>query len=329
VYLSNLEKISFKQAWNALFSGNCADWFLVDEAVLVDWPTGNVTYSVYDGDEVTEKPESRLDLLISAVIENLTKSEKPDGLLNIESHVVLAHEVVSGTPVAGQTAHVQEETVFVYFLNMRFRVGNGEPEELDSRFSQVVITFCVDENGYYTVKEILRPEDSGAYAVGDFVYTTEDASKLEETYGWQLRQNCQRTAAEYLDRLSVQSSVMPGENTHIGQYVEYALVISSILYDLDGDGQNEQCSLTYGPTSGLFSFVFHASSADAAIPDLKYSATYVLSGHYDLSFDLTADGALRIKGEDPAGTGETVYFDVAVKDGKIVLQCEEEGIFLQ
>jgi hypothetical protein len=44
---------------------------------------------------------------------------------------------------------------------------------------------------------------------------------------------------------------------------------------------------------------------------------------------LTADGALRIKGEDPAGTGETVYFDVAVKDGKIVLRCEEEGIFLQ
>jgi hypothetical protein len=165
--------------------------------------------------------------------------------------------------------------------------------------------------------------------VGDFVYTSEDAAKLEETYGWQLRQNCQRTAAEYLDRLSAQSSVMPGENTHIGQYAEYALVISSILYDLDGDGQNEQCSLTYGPTSGLFSFVFRASPADATIPDPKYSATYVLSGHYDLSFDLTADGALRIKGEDPAGTGETVYFDVAVKDGKIVLQCEEEGIFLQ
>jgi hypothetical protein len=179
------------------------------------------------------------------------------------------------------------------------------------------------------VKEILRPEDSGAYAVGDFVYTTEDAAKLEETYGWQLRQNCQRTAAEYLDRLSAQSSAIPGENTHIGQYAEYALVISSIIYDLDGDGQNERCSLTYGPTSGPFSFVFHASPVDAANPDPKYSATYVLRGHYDLSFDLTADGGLRIKGEDPSDTNEVVYFDIAVKDGELVLQCEDEEIFFE
>ncbi len=332
VYLSNLENITFKQAWNALFSGNCADWFLVDEAVLVDWPTGNVTYAGYDRDDLTEKPESRLDLMISAVIGNLRKNEVPDGLLSTESHIVLAHEVVSGTPVEGQTEHVQEETVFVYFLNMRFRVGDGELEEFDSKFSQLVITFCVDENGYYNVKEILQPADSEAYdqvIVGDFIYTSDDAAELEEKYGWQLRQNCQRTVEEYLDNLSVHSSTMPGQNTHLGQYADYAFVISSILYDLDGDGENERCSLTYGPTSGLFSFVFNAASVDAANPDPKYSATYVLSGHYDLSFDLTADGVLRIKGEDPSDTGEAVYFDVAVKDGELVLQCEEEGVFLE
>jgi hypothetical protein len=212
---------------------------------------------------------------------------------------------------------------------MQFRVVDGEPEEYSSSFSQAVITFCVDENGYYTVKEILQPKDSGTYIVGDFVYTAEDAAALEEKYGWKLRQNCQRTAAEYLDRLSAQSSAIPGENTHIGQYAEYALVISSILYDLDGDGQNERCSLTYGPTSGLFSFVFHASPVDAANPEPKYSATYVLRGHYDLSFDLTADGGLRIKGEDPSDTNEVVYFDIAVKDGELVLQCEDEENFFE
>jgi hypothetical protein len=68
---------------------------------------------------------------------------------------------------------------------------------------------------------------------------------------------------------------------------------------------------------------------DAANSDPKYSATYVLRGHYDLSFDLTADGGLRIKGEDPSDTNEVVYFDIAVKDGELVLQCEDEEIFFE
>ena len=38
VYLSNLEHISFEQAYKAAgFSDNCADWFLVEDAILVEW----------------------------------------------------------------------------------------------------------------------------------------------------------------------------------------------------------------------------------------------------------------------------------------------------
>lgn len=38
VYLSNLEEISFDQAWKAAgFSSNTADYFSREEAVLVDW----------------------------------------------------------------------------------------------------------------------------------------------------------------------------------------------------------------------------------------------------------------------------------------------------
>ena len=40
VYLSNLEKISFEQAWKAAgFSSNHADYFAVEDAILVDWTT--------------------------------------------------------------------------------------------------------------------------------------------------------------------------------------------------------------------------------------------------------------------------------------------------
>ena len=38
VYLSNLENITFEQAYKAAgFSSNCADWFLVEDAILVEW----------------------------------------------------------------------------------------------------------------------------------------------------------------------------------------------------------------------------------------------------------------------------------------------------
>ena len=41
VYLSNIENISFEQAWKAAgLSSNVKDYFAVEDAVLVDWITG-------------------------------------------------------------------------------------------------------------------------------------------------------------------------------------------------------------------------------------------------------------------------------------------------
>ena len=165
VYLSNLENITFKEAWNALFSGNCADWFLVHEAVLVDWPSGNVTYAGNENDPLVTNPEP----------------------------------------------------------------------------------------------------------------------------------------------------------------AEYSFLIDSIIYDIDGNGKNEICTLIYGPTSGLFSFCLNASPVEAAA-GTKYSETYVLMDAYQLSFDLAEDGILRIKGESVDESKEVVFFDIAVKDGRIVLQCADEEL---
>ena len=48
VYLSNLESISFEQAWKAAgLSSNTADYFAVEDAILVDW-----TQTVVEYDEV-------------------------------------------------------------------------------------------------------------------------------------------------------------------------------------------------------------------------------------------------------------------------------------
>jgi hypothetical protein len=57
-----------------------------------------------------------------------------------------------------------------------------------------------------------------------------------------------------------------------------------------------------------------------------YSETYVLMDAYQLSFDLDGNGSLRIKGESVNESEEDVFFEIAVKDGRIVLRSEEEEL---
>ena len=420
VYLSNLEHITFDQAWKALLSGNCADWFFVEDAVLVEWngykdPSGeyapsnarltlgdvvrlsekgydlswsdfeqydhHVTGSglyiqVYEIDgffslwiggsyaypepadvmymdlllandhsqridirdggveafiakhktgtisdsngadgSLMPKPASRLDEMISSAIMYRTKSDIPDGLINTESHIILGHELVSATPALGETVHLREEAVFVYYLNARFRVVDGKPEEYSSNFSQAIITFAVDDKGGYVLKDFLEPQYATDYD-GDlmrlFVSASENAAENAEEYEQQLRQQCLKTATDYLE----------GLDNQVFTPMEYGLVIDSILYDIDGDGEVDSCSLTPGPTSGLYSFCMNVNTASGN----QSSCTYVLMGSYNLSFDLADDHTLRIKGEDTSRPDDVVFFDIAVEGNKIILQCEDEDL---
>ena len=110
------------------------------------------------------------------------------------------------------------------------------------------------------------------------------------------------------------------------QYIFTYPIIDSIVYDLDGDGMAETCTLGYGPTSGVFSFTFRAVSTVESDPDELLEDTFVLLKYYELSFEVK-DGNLVIRGTRQTIAKTTVWFDIAVRDGHIYLQCEEEGIF--
>jgi hypothetical protein len=241
-------------------------------------------------------------------------------LINTESHIILGHEVASVTPALGETMQLREEAVFVYYLNARFRVVDGKPEEYSSNFSQAIITFTVDGQGGYVLKDFLEPQyatDHDGDLMRLFVSASENAAENAEEYEQQLRQQCLKTATEYLENLTAQS----GENTPVIAPTEYGLVIDSVLYDIDGDSKVDACTLTYGPTSGLYSFCMNVSTASGN----QYSCTYVLMGAYDLSFALGSDRSLRIKGQN---SDEVVYFDIALEDDKLMLTCENEDLLL-
>ena len=124
VYLSNLETITFDQAWKAAgLSSHTDDYFAPEEAVLVEW--------IHDGNPInsTAKKEngkllsnegSWLDMAIFYAILTHNTQEVTPGNVGTESHIILARDAVSATPAVGQTEHVREETVFVYYLFSKF-----------------------------------------------------------------------------------------------------------------------------------------------------------------------------------------------------------------
>lgn len=111
-------------------------------------------------------------------------------------------------------------------------------------------------------------------------------------------------------------------------YPQFAYpTIDSILYDLDGDGMQEICTLEFGPTSGFFSFLFRAESTVDSDSDAPLQDMFVLTKHYDLSFAVL-DSSLMLRGTPSLDPDSVTWFDIAVRDGHICLQCEEEDIFL-
>lgn len=100
-------------------------------------------------------------------------------------------------------------------------------------------------------------------------------------------------------------------------------IYDSLIFDVDGDGKDEQCVLGYGRTSGLFTFTFSASEVDAEQP--KYSNVFC-TAWYDLSFIRCDDGVIRVQGIDQAEVPQKRLFDIAIIDGNIHLIEEGQDI---
>ena len=95
------------------------------------------------------------------------------------------------------------------------------------------------------------------------------------------------------------------------------LVIDTASLDLDGDGVKEDCAMTYGPTSGLFSIVITASANGTEI----YKNTFVLPW-CAVSF-AEQDGApmLRMEiNEYQSAEPKVEYHRLYAENGRIVIE---------
>lgn len=98
---------------------------------------------------------------------------------------------------------------------------------------------------------------------------------------------------------------------------EYSPVIDSATFDIDGDGDVEECILRVGPTYGVFSFTFSAYEND----ELEYYSMFSPRISLNLNFEENADGTIVLRGEKD----EKVYYaDIDVSNGYIVLSGDQD-----
>ncbi len=98
--------------------------------------------------------------------------------------------------------------------------------------------------------------------------------------------------------------------------------LDAVQFDLDGDGREELITLTYGPTSGLFTVVLSVYRNGKTIERNTYNLC-----HGELALHKTADG-LRLShtySEWMDSAPQTDVYAVSIRDGRIVWTNEETG----
>ena len=205
VYLSNLETITFDQAWKAAgVSSHTDDYFAPEEAVLVEWILdGDLTNSTVkkENGKLLSHEGSWLDMAINDAILNHNLQEITPGNVATESHIILARDAVSATPAVGQTEHLREETVFVYYLFSKFLEYDTQMVSKLDRYGCAIITFSVPEINEYVLKEYRQPEMSADYQpllLEKYADAAETLAENQEQYQKQLLDGCLKKAESYL-----------------------------------------------------------------------------------------------------------------------------------
>ena len=166
--------------------------------------------------------------------------------------------------------------------------------------SVILSTYNIDENDIY----IIPWQNPVSSYLGEWqiIVEGEDTDDL----------NAKRQA--YIEHIRQMLSSVIGP-------MEFEMVYDTATFDIDNDGVDEVCTMSVGPTSGLFTFRFNAR--ELGTEKVEYH-TVVYSQCYDLSFQKGSDGITRVQGITQGENPETHLFDISIKDGYVYLT--ENGI---
>jgi len=309
-YVKKQENENRKSAWDYFVSESQAGGVEGPVTVAI------ASSAVDENNNWVTKAESKLHAAISNAIMGRNPIDGK-GLLRTEAHTILASQTVSDEPLPGETNRFQETTVFLYYMLLQFEIGDDYREQPDGTYGYAILTFDLSEAGEYTLTGYRDPRLSADYdatLMALFSDAADAAAKKEQANKQQLYTRLQLVAMDYMENREAGLTAQPGG-------MDYSAVIDSIVYDFDHDGKMEMCTLTYGPTSGLFSFCFCARPLDSDFDEVSYEGMYVLTDPGALFFQATKDH-LQVRVEDdffePA---KITCYDLMLLQGEVLL-CE-------
>lgn len=108
------------------------------------------------------------------------------------------------------------------------------------------------------------------------------------------------------------------------QMPTYEKTFDYASFDIDNDGIIEECSLGYGPTSGIYTFTFSVYENR----ELEYFNIFASFGAYDIHFDTNEDGQVQLCGTHFSNDSEpyTRYMSMAILDGNVSIFSDEQDI---
>ncbi len=173
-----------------------------------------------------------------------------------------------------------------------------ESEAITTHFSE---TICVHFNNDFSavwVNDNIKPT---------FSYSVKDSVKAKKLY---------EAISDY--PLSDNSNISNDESDSI-----YNNIIDSVIFDIDADGIDEQCVLSYGPTSGLYTVVFTATELHKNESDYINTFNFQYTGGTE--FYKSSENKLQIKcknkiyDEGKIVNEDDVFLDIHIEDNNIVL----------
>lgn len=173
-----------------------------------------------------------LDAAISAAILDHYRSDKPDGLIHVESHVLLANETMCGTPLLGADNHIEKVTAYLLVHHVKYSTFGGALEAVGGSYVPTAITFRISDSGEHILEEYWEPRD-GSYYVKDvrdkFPGASADDALNDQAYIEELKAQNYHKAIVYLNnniRLDVRIAELldeiqssPAHSSNPGDYI--------------------------------------------------------------------------------------------------------------
>ncbi|MBE6925367.1 MAG: hypothetical protein E7461_00845 [Ruminococcaceae bacterium] len=162
----------------------------------------------------------------------------------------------------------------------------------------------------YEMRTVLSTYDIGEEDVYIIPWQPMHSSYIP-TYFWELNgQDNERHRQEYI------------ENVRRMLFDGYEVVYHTALFDIDGDGTEESCTLRMGPAADVFTIDFVVTEQGKTT--VKYQ-TLFYSQLYDPRFQTDDDGITRVEGTTRQGV--THLLNISVIDEKIYLT--ENGVSIE